>query len=310
MRISAARRDKEKRALRSWRRTQWVVGRCFCLCLQTFSHHCVTPVAIPCFSHSMAKQLYFAISVPATSSEETSSPERPDGSRRTKQEKDEVTKKRSKQKREGRAYRLYCRHCELVFRNRSELDTHTREAHRRRFICKWCYLEVSSKEALTIHVRRTHSTQGRFTCDECDKRFLFQSELTRHMVTHTGVRDFVCDVCGTRFSSKSGLRRHMPYHAGKVWYCPHRHDQRCPYDCENPKLLRQHVRDNHSSHHWCPCGWQGVEGPAMAYHMTTCPLWSEDYVPLDVPENHPVWSEDEDSDDDLPQFHARPVPHS
>ncbi|KAI9155558.1 Zinc finger protein [Paramyrothecium foliicola] len=60
------------------------------------------------------------------------------------------------------------------------------------------------------------STQKKYKCKVCDKRFTRPSFLQTHLYSHTGEKPFACEVegCGRQFSIISNLRRHRKVHRG------------------------------------------------------------------------------------------------
>lgn len=50
-------------------------------------------------------------------------------------------------------------------------------------------------------------------CERCDKRFSTRTNLTRHLLTHDGLKPYVCNVCGNAFTQNGSLKSHM------VSYC-------------------------------------------------------------------------------------------
>jgi hypothetical protein len=56
------------------------------------------------------------------------------------------------------------------------------------------------------HARRYEKRP--YTCDECDKSFLYPKDLRRHKTTHTGSKQYRCRLCTKSFSRKDNLRRH------------------------------------------------------------------------------------------------------
>lgn len=50
--------------------------------------------------------------------------------------------------------------------------------------------------------------EKQFTCDQCQKSFKRNSDLVRHVATHSDVRPHVCQTCGKSYKRTTHLKRH------------------------------------------------------------------------------------------------------
>uniref|UniRef100_A0A3Q3IDV4 C2H2-type domain-containing protein n=1 Tax=Monopterus albus TaxID=43700 RepID=A0A3Q3IDV4_MONAL len=105
-----------------------------------------------------------------------------------------------------------CFQCNAVFKTRAELLSHQR-SHRARpvYQCSQCDKEFHHLSSLTNH-KQTHLDRGGFSCSRCDKVFKSSKERDAHRQQHR-LPDLTCTVCDETFSSQTQLLRHLQTHS-------------------------------------------------------------------------------------------------
>ncbi|XP_039997705.1 oocyte zinc finger protein XlCOF22-like isoform X2 [Xiphias gladius] len=105
-----------------------------------------------------------------------------------------------------------CFQCNAVFKTKAELLSHQR-SHRARpvYQCSQCDKEFHHLSSLTNH-KQTHLDRGGFTCSRCDKVFESAKERDAHRLQHR-LPDLTCTVCDQTFSSQTQLLRHLQTHS-------------------------------------------------------------------------------------------------
>lgn len=74
--------------------------------------------------------------------------------------------------------------------------------------CPYCSYKSYVLTNVKQHIKFRHTKIKPFSCNECQKRFTLERQLTDHMRHHTGERPFKCVRCGKEFIQKYNLKRH------------------------------------------------------------------------------------------------------
>lgn len=98
---------------------------------------------------------------------------------------------------------------------------------------------------------QANTTALKIACEECGMLTLKQ-HMSRHMLTHSGMKPHSCEVCQASFSRKDKLKEHMKKHAEgyesispkvrreavrKVVKC-----RRCDFKTDNKQLMKEHKK--------------------------------------------------------------------
>ena len=67
------------------------------------------------------------------------------------------------------------------------------------------------------HIMKKHSGKKAYLCTECDKPFIQEADLKRHLLTHRGKKEHKCDECGKSFVQSAHLNRHLLIYTGKKY---------------------------------------------------------------------------------------------
>nr|XP_045583903.1 uncharacterized protein LOC123746413 isoform X1 [Procambarus clarkii] len=104
---------------------------------------------------------------------------------------------------EHRQGNLTCNDCSISFECKTSLRIHQYKHHPT--ACNECGKVCDSKQQMYFH-RLSHAPK--FVCKYCNKGFLWKSQYTVHMATHTGEKNVMCDICGKSFAHKLAVSKH------------------------------------------------------------------------------------------------------
>ncbi|KAI5637226.1 hypothetical protein NE865_10123 [Phthorimaea operculella] len=122
---------------------------------------------------------------------------------------------------------VHCSTCDKWFRPKSykeHLKTSSNHAKgdEKRFTCDQCNMKFLRKSKMLLHITSKHLKLNLFKCVSCPREYGSKSALTRHVQRAHERRpvpkNHVCDVCGKAFQDSQLLRRHMPVHTGERAY--------------------------------------------------------------------------------------------
>lgn len=109
-----------------------------------------------------------------------------------------------------------CEHCEKRYASKFELEFH-RSSHlgTKSFVCDVCGNAYSQDTYLRYHRRLIHrqritSSTMAYKCSKCEKTFVSEYCLQRHVDLHS--LTFLCSQCGLFFATSRSLRMHMLTH--------------------------------------------------------------------------------------------------
>ena len=107
-----------------------------------------------------------------------------------------------------------CDQCDYKCKLKKTLKVHYNIHLGIKHLCHLCPASYPSATGLKQHLF-THSgdkKEKNFACKFCERRFVSNSELSRHIRSHTGEKPFTCDTCGKSFTTNSSMEKHKTLH--------------------------------------------------------------------------------------------------
>ncbi|XP_061713734.1 zinc finger protein OZF-like isoform X2 [Cydia pomonella] len=110
---------------------------------------------------------------------------------------------------ETKRRKVQCQACPKLFLNKGDRHRHYKTVHLGlKKKCSICNKEVTR---LSVHMARHNPATLRFPCVECERRFVSQTELDAHVISHTNNYEYAheCHICQKKFSRKPFVARHI-----------------------------------------------------------------------------------------------------
>ena len=98
--------------------------------------------------------------------------------------------------------------CQMIFKSlfygRDHIGSRSLQGHEKPYTCDECNKAFKTNGELSEH-KRLHTGEKLITCELCDKAFLHGSKLIRHKRIHTDERPHQCDECNKVFKTTGEL---------------------------------------------------------------------------------------------------------
>lgn len=140
------------------------------------------------------------------------------------------------------------------------------------FVCSVdkCTFSTRNKQSLNNHFKRLH-TDRKYSCERCQRTFIFQSELNDHIKLHNNASLKECELCGKNFRSRAGLKHHYISDHGLQgnYRC---NIQGCNRTFDRKDKFQEHENRHLNIKNFCctSCHQRFSTKAALYYHMMRC----------------------------------------
>ena len=136
---------------------------------------------------------------------------------------------------------FHCDKCGIVYKRKESLQVHMMKEHEKvKFTCPTCSKPFDTRYEVLKHERIAHSTDQKYECKYCGKRFGNGACLNKHLISHEDPK-FPCRHYPKVLKKAKALEAHERYHTGeKPFKC-----SLCENSFVNKDRLSQHMRGAH-----------------------------------------------------------------
>ena len=151
-----------------------------------------------------------------------------------------MRKEQGKEYQEDSDLFYYCDQCGQKFMSYGGLFTHRKTHDKVTYDCPECPETFIRPDYLKRHINKMHSTEEKYQCKHCNRRFDSVTRRNNHELSHSGPQ-FQCSHCEKKLSSEKNLLSHERMHTGeKPFAC-----KICSSTFTSPARLAQHEKGVH-----------------------------------------------------------------
>ena len=118
---------------------------------------------------------------------------------------------------------------DVLINKYAEIEKQLEKQKKFRFKCRKCNKKYENLAEYQKHKNDEGSCQANFKCDECDKTFRSENQLTIHQKKH---ETFECEECGNDYNFEGLLEKHNEaVHGSMKIFCHYYNNEKeCPFD--------------------------------------------------------------------------------
>ena len=135
----------------------------------------------------------------------------------------------------------FCDKCDKKFASKEYLTHHVKSAHENfEYKCSSCTMIFKTHLKLASHKRSVHSSDEKYQCKFCGKRFGDVDKVKSHELIHEDAK-FQCKFCPKKLKTPERLKAHERHHTGEMPFKCHI----CDNGFASKQSLTQHTRGVH-----------------------------------------------------------------